>query len=125
MIHLLSIVIGDINISIPATVITDLCQGVQCKFNARCEAGECVCPTDCESAGDELVCASNLNTYSNECELQKAACLQSKEARPLKAIFYGDCNEKFTPAGALSKFLIKLWSLNVAFQLNRQLIAPH
>ncbi|GJQ68230.1 hypothetical protein Trydic_g10765 [Trypoxylus dichotomus] len=73
----------------------DLCQEVQCKFGARCEAGECVCPTNCEGSGDEPVCASNMITFPNECELQKAACLLPTKAAPLSVVFYGDCRERF------------------------------
>lgn len=81
---------------------TDLCQGVECKYGARCEAGKCVCPTNCEGAGDEPVCASNMMTYSNECELQKAMCLQSAKTASLNVVFYGDCRERFPVAGSLS-----------------------
>lgn len=80
---------------IPDTCIIDLCQRVECKYGARCEAGECVCPTNCEGSGDEPVCASNMLTYPNECELQKIACLQPKDVPTLSVIFYGDCRERF------------------------------
>ncbi|XP_033609084.1 agrin isoform X4 [Cryptotermes secundus] len=76
----------------------DLCQGVECQWGARCEAGECVCPTNCgNSAGihmSEPVCASNMVTYPNECELQRASCNQPPGIPPLTVIFYGDCREK-------------------------------
>ncbi|KAJ9599102.1 hypothetical protein L9F63_010416, partial [Diploptera punctata] len=76
----------------------DLCQGVECQWGARCEAGECVCPTNCVgSAGihmSEPVCASNMITYPNECELQRASCNQPTGTSPLTVIFYGDCREK-------------------------------
>nr|CAD7261621.1 unnamed protein product [Timema shepardi] len=80
----------------------DLCQDVKCKFGARCEAGECVCPTNCSSGPTELtepVCASNMVTYPSECELQRASCLQTAGAPPLTVIFYGDCREKFGAIG--------------------------
>ncbi|XP_057656608.1 agrin-like isoform X3 [Diorhabda carinulata] len=72
----------------------DLCQGVECKYGGKCEAGECVCPTDCEDAGEEPVCASDMITYRNECELQKVRCSRG----PLAVIFYGDCRERFPSA---------------------------
>ncbi|XP_067005728.2 agrin-like [Anabrus simplex] len=78
----------------------DLCAGVKCKFGARCEAGECVCPTNCslgnsiDASLSEPVCASNMKTYPSECELQKASCLQPANSSPLTVIFYGDCRER-------------------------------
>nr|CAD7395884.1 unnamed protein product [Timema cristinae] len=83
-------------------MFADLCQDVKCKFGARCEAGECVCPTNCSSGPTELtepVCASNMVTYPSECELQRASCLQTAGAPPLTVIFYGDCREKFGAIG--------------------------
>lgn len=75
-------------------LLPDLCQGVKCRFGARCEAGECVCPTNCSySEPSELVCASNMITYPNECEMQKASC---DLPEPLSIIFFGDCREKFS-----------------------------
>lgn len=88
---------------------SDLCQGVECQWGARCEAGECVCPTNCGgSAGihmSEPVCASNMVTYPNECELQRASCNQPPDLPPLTVIFYGDCREKnVVPASMLHAF---------------------
>ncbi|CAH0561782.1 unnamed protein product [Brassicogethes aeneus] len=83
----------------------DLCQGIECKYGARCEAGECVCPTNCEGAGEEPVCASNMVTFKSECELQKAMCLLPTNARPLTVVFYGDCRERFP--GSLSRMEVK------------------
>ncbi|XP_066155435.1 agrin-like isoform X4 [Euwallacea fornicatus] len=76
----------------------DLCENVECKYGARCEAGECVCPTNCDGSGDEPVCASNMRTYLNECEMQKVMC-QDSNSGPLSVVFYGDCRERF-PAGS-------------------------
>ncbi|XP_063616673.1 agrin-like isoform X6 [Cydia splendana] len=70
-----------------------LCENVQCSFGARCAAGECVCPSDCTGAAREPVCGSNMQTYYNECELQKAAC-QLSPANTLHVIFYGDCKDR-------------------------------
>jgi len=88
---------------------SDLCQGVECQWGARCEAGECVCPTNCGgSTGihmSEPVCASNMVTYPNECELQRASCNQPPGVPPLTVIFYGDCREKnVVPASMLHAF---------------------
>uniref|UniRef100_A0A6P7FT13 Agrin-like n=1 Tax=Diabrotica virgifera virgifera TaxID=50390 RepID=A0A6P7FT13_DIAVI len=80
----------------------NLCQGVQCKFGGRCEAGECVCPKNCEEAGEEPVCASDMMTYPNECELLKARCAKGSKTAPISVVFYGDCREKFPSAGSLS-----------------------
>ncbi|XP_063395298.1 agrin-like isoform X4 [Cydia fagiglandana] len=70
-----------------------LCENVQCSFGARCAAGECICPSDCTGAAREPVCGSNMQTYYNECELQKAAC-QLSPANTLHVIFYGDCKDR-------------------------------
>ncbi|CAG7734118.1 unnamed protein product, partial [Allacma fusca] len=67
----------------------DMCANVQCKFGAKCENGTCICPTDCPE-NREPVCGSNLITYANECELQKASCTL---ARPLTIHFYGICSD--------------------------------
>ncbi|KAH1022933.1 hypothetical protein HUJ04_012244 [Dendroctonus ponderosae] len=77
----------------------DLCKNAECKYGARCEAGECVCPTNCDGSGDEPVCASNMMTYSNECEMQKAMCQDSPSySSSLSVVFFGDCRERF-PTG--------------------------
>ncbi|XP_026732130.1 agrin-like [Trichoplusia ni] len=70
-----------------------LCEGVQCAFGAHCSAGECICPTDCTGAAREPVCGSTMQTYPNECELQKAACRLPPPAT-LHVIFYGDCKDR-------------------------------
>ena len=89
------------------TIILDLCENVVCKYGARCEAGECVCPTNCEGSGDESVCASNMMTYPNECEMQKVMCQDSNGLNePLSVVFYGDCSDRF-PVGS-SKFGVKV-----------------
>lgn len=87
-------------------IFSALCQNVECKFGARCSAGECICPLDCSAAGSEPVCSNSMITYSNECELQKAACDLPKGHKQLHVIFYGDCEDRFAVAGppiALSK----------------------
>ncbi|XP_069999257.1 agrin isoform X5 [Penaeus vannamei] len=70
----------------------DLCQHVVCKFGGRCEAGRCVCPTDCPPTR-EPVCASDGETYENECEMQKAAC---GVEGGLRVTFVGECSEART-----------------------------
>ncbi|XP_065218165.1 agrin-like isoform X2 [Planococcus citri] len=75
----------------------DICQGVKCTNRTRCESGVCVCPSDCDkdlsvSIIEEPVCASDMNTYPNECEMQKHACIHSLAT--LSVLFYGDCKER-------------------------------
>lgn len=98
-------------------VISDICQGIKCRNRTRCESGVCVCPTDCEkdlsvSVTDEPVCASDMNTYSNECEMQKHACLHSLNS--LSVLFYGDCKERID-ASLLRKydFMIVLYTYGI------------
>ncbi|XP_060515918.1 agrin-like isoform X3 [Cylas formicarius] len=81
----------------------DLCENVDCKYGARCDAGNCVCPTNCNDSRMEPVCASNMLTYPNECEMQKAMCQETSTTTatttftttPLSVVFYGDCRERF------------------------------
>ncbi|CAH0695251.1 unnamed protein product [Spodoptera exigua] len=82
-----------------------LCEGVQCAFGAHCAAGECVCPTDCTGAAREPVCGSTMQTFPNECELQKAACRLPPPAK-LHVIFYGDCKDRLAvvPPIAMSTY---------------------
>lgn len=89
------------------TVVADLCRGVSCKYGASCELGVCVCPTDCPSGPEEPVCASNMHTYTNECEMQKQACL-TEPPLSLTVVFYGDCNDRLTPVSTSKHFLIVL-----------------
>ncbi|XP_045102495.1 agrin-like isoform X4 [Portunus trituberculatus] len=70
----------------------DLCKHVVCKYGARCEAGRCICPTQCPDTR-EPVCASNGLTYANECEMQKAAC---EVEGGLRVTFVGECSEART-----------------------------
>lgn len=88
----------DSGTNIPFLVVADLCENVQCKFGARCEKGFCVCPTECPISRDP-VCGSDFLTYSNECELQKAAC---RMGHSLNVHFYGECSEGLVPHRAPS-----------------------
>ncbi|XP_043244831.1 agrin-like, partial [Amphibalanus amphitrite] len=67
----------------------DLCQHVVCKFGARCEAGRCVCPTDCPSA-DDPVCGTDGVTYNNECLMQARACTADHQ---LTTAYLGPCQD--------------------------------
>lgn len=45
----------------------------------------------------ELVCASNMQTYASECEMQRASCdrlASNPHYETLTVIFYGDCAER-------------------------------
>ena len=80
---------------------SDLCQNVKCRFGARCENGKCVCPQNCPDV-NEPVCASNGQTYANECEMRHRACSDSQE---LEVMQPGECEEGASGSGGLS-FLI-------------------
>lgn len=86
--------------SLCVCVVADLCQHVQCQFGARCEAGECVCPTACGDSRTEPVCASDMRTYANECEMQKTAC---SLGQTLNVLFFGECRERPPAVGRISK----------------------
>ncbi|KAG8193223.1 hypothetical protein JTE90_005570 [Oedothorax gibbosus] len=67
----------------------DLCAKVSCSFGARCEGGRCVCPVQCPRT-PELLCANDGQTYRNECEMMRAACIHDQE---LNMLFFGECDE--------------------------------
>ncbi|XP_038065019.1 follistatin-related protein 1-like isoform X1 [Patiria miniata] len=57
----------------------DVCAGVECGVGKECTLttdGEasCVCVQECRRHRSRLLCASDGVTYTNECELQRAAC---------------------------------------------------
>lgn len=83
----------------------DLCQGVHCKYGARCEEGKCVCPTECPEA-DEVVCANDGTTYRNECEMRSAACRHDQD---LNVLFYGECDEVGETQGKYLDFIYCLF----------------
>ncbi|KAI9555274.1 hypothetical protein GHT06_017789 [Daphnia sinensis] len=75
----------------------DLCKKVRCEYDARCEDGICVCPTNCPSpieppdsqrVGDLGICASDGRTYLTECHMQRAAC---DHGLVLKVLHTGPC----------------------------------
>ncbi|KAG8505493.1 LOW QUALITY PROTEIN: Agrin, partial [Galemys pyrenaicus] len=73
----------------------DACRGVLCGFGAVCEprAGRasCVCKRSACPAVVAPVCGSDASTYSNECELQRAQCLQQRRIRLLNR---GPCGSR-------------------------------
>ena len=68
----------------------DKCQKISCKNGAYCDKGRCVCPSFCPKVMQETICANDGNTYQNECEMKKRACLNDMDLRPL---FYGRCED--------------------------------
>lgn len=76
-------------LTIAARGICDVCQGVICKYGARCDRGRCVCPKECPDTV-EPVCANTGATFTNECYLRQASCSRSIE---LSVSFYGECGD--------------------------------
>ena len=71
------------------------CRGRECSHHAECVAqgnqGICQCPKKCP--GDikpHRICATDGNTYDNECELKRASCLQQK---PVQVKHKGPCGK--------------------------------
>ena len=71
------------------------CRGRECSHHAECVArgnqGICQCPTKCpDNVPPRKICASDGNTYGNECELNRGSCKQQK---PLQIMHEGPCSE--------------------------------
>ena len=77
-------------------IIPEACNGVKCKFGARCENGRCVCPFLCPREY-EPVCASDGNTYPNDCEMRKETCQKNQE---LEVVHLGECEDLLGPEGS-------------------------
>ncbi|GBN94045.1 hypothetical protein AVEN_109884-1 [Araneus ventricosus] len=89
----------------------DLCQNVHCKYGARCENGQCVCPVNCPD-NYEPVCVTDGSTYPNECEMRREACIRSQD---LSVLFYGECGDvgssgqEYRNCQSPGKISIKCW----------------
>ena len=71
------------------------CRGRECSHHAECIAqgsqGICQCPTKCpDDVEARKICASDGNTYDNECELKQGSCRQQ---RPLEIKHEGPCSK--------------------------------
>ena len=71
------------------------CRGRECSHYAECIArgdqGICQCLTKCpDDVEPRKICASDGNTYDNECELNRATCLRQK---PLQIKHEGPCSK--------------------------------
>ena len=71
------------------------CRGRECSHHAECIAqgnqGICQCPTKCpDDVEPRKICASDGNTYDNECELKRGSCRQQ---RPLEIKHEGPCSK--------------------------------
>ncbi|XP_072888416.1 agrin isoform X6 [Hemitrygon akajei] len=62
-----------------------------CQFGAICEAetGKCVCSTECVGS-QQLVCGTDGNTYSNECELHVQSCIKQTD---IQVASQGECKQ--------------------------------
>ncbi|XP_070206823.1 agrin-like isoform X2 [Littorina saxatilis] len=83
-------------ITISSTGSCEKCYGVMCKFGAKCENGVCVCPILCSTLR-EAVCGSDGQTYINECEMRKSACLKEMD---IEVAQDGDCDIISIPSGS-------------------------
>lgn len=76
-------------LTVASKAVCNICFNVHCKYGARCENGNCICPTDCPSNFDP-VCSTDGVTYLNECQLRVTACQTNSD---ITIAFYGDCQE--------------------------------
>lgn len=54
---------------------SDICASVRCEHGARCENGQCVCPTACPHPNPrEKVCGSDGRVYPSKCFMMRNAC---------------------------------------------------
>ncbi|KAL1116864.1 hypothetical protein AAG570_005333 [Ranatra chinensis] len=82
------------HITVLYTGLCNGCENKKCDYFGICENdvnGEaiCVCPQNCTQEGPQ-VCGSNGETYPNECELKKLACLTKKS---IQIAYVGDCGQ--------------------------------
>ncbi len=79
----------------------DLCRDVKCQHGARCEAGQCVCPTECPPAFGEssAVCGTDGLIYPNECEMLKRSC---EVGYDISVLHHGYCEDS-KPEAELEK----------------------
>ncbi|XP_074605598.1 agrin-like isoform X2 [Brevipalpus obovatus] len=77
----------------------DDCQKMTCRNGAHCEGGRCVCLSSCPQREYEPICANDGNTYPNECEMRKNACLSDMD---LRVFFYGTCEESDQETGSMN-----------------------
>ncbi|XP_049859023.1 agrin-like [Schistocerca gregaria] len=88
----------------------DLCEGIKCELGTHCESGKCTCVSNCTNSSlsplqrSEPICASNGQTYANECEMRHASCSQPVGSSPLRVVFFGECRERagYTAAAILT-----------------------
>ena len=66
----------------------DRCVGIECKFEAVCDEGRCVCP-QCPSTAAP-VCGSDEQTYLNQCELRRQSC---SITRDISVTHHGECDD--------------------------------
>lgn len=82
--------------------LLDSCLNVKCPWGARCENGECVCPTECPMAriGEDSICGSDGVLYKSTCYMLKAACEKSMIVRQVDRDM---CPAEFSSALTLYK----------------------
>ncbi|KAL4648416.1 agrin-like isoform X1 [Arapaima gigas] len=79
----------------PCVSLKDPCSEVTCSYGSTCvlssdgQSAKCVCPVSCEGQAQQVVCGSDGNDYTSECELNKHACAKQTNIRKQ---FSGPCD---------------------------------
>lgn len=76
----------NIGYTVPPSALKNLCQNIQCNFDAICEIGsdgfpKCSCNIDCSQEKASVLCGSDFRIYNSTCTMKLEGCQRQKEIR--------------------------------------------